>query len=264
MKMSTKLINARIACAVVSVLLLVMTSAFAQHGDLTQDQKQRLKALVTDTRSNLGAQRDALRQARKDLFNIYSQYNLDGNQAQNAIERVNKAQMQLLNIQLDNQIKLRQILSSDQFSIFQDMMSKRMPNGHRIDIEPPRQDWAVDYLLDKNAASSLGLNPDQQKQAASIKKAGEDQRGAVDALKHATQELADTYASYNLDQAAARKLINQIHRQQVLLASIAHKKQQTIRSWLTADQFNALQAEISKRMQQGCFRRGEWLEKHRR
>lgn len=254
----------RIACAVVSVLLFVMTSALAQRADFTQDQKQRLKALVADTRSNLGAQRDALRQARSDLFNVYRQYNLDENQAQNAIERINKAQLQLMNIQLDNQIKLRQILNSDQFAVFQNMMSKRMPNRHRIDIELPRQDWAADYLLDKDAAASLGLSPDQKKRAASIKKTGENQRNAVDTLRKAAQGLTDMYASYNLDQGTARKLISQIHRQQVLLASAAHKKQQMIRTWLTADQFGTMQAEISKRFQQGGFRRGDWMKEHSR
>ncbi|MCX6345016.1 MAG: periplasmic heavy metal sensor [Armatimonadetes bacterium] len=236
----------RAAFVALALLSLAVSSANAQDVQLSAEQKQKMKAFAANTRSGTESQRDALKSAREELGAVYSSYKLDEARASKAIDRIGKAQQQLLGVHLSNQVKIRQILTKDQFNTFQQMMSKKMhgPGPERAFF---REDEAFELGAIWRIKDSLKLTPDQEKRVAAVLRPGNNMKNMQD-MKRATEQLNQLYSSFNLDAAAARKLIGDIHRDQLALTRNAHSRQQTIRSILTQDQFAALRQEIIKRM----------------
>lgn len=215
---------------------------------VSEGQKDQLKALASNTRDRTGRERDAMRRARMELLRVYSTYNIDDHKAKVARDRVSAAQLNLLNIHLDNEIALRNVLNADQFQQFRNMMKRRMREPQMLVLAPPEED-ILDRLPGKAMLDSLGVSQDQQK----LLKPSNPK--LIQDLRDQSKQMLDLYASFSLDSAAARKLIHSIHHKQMDLLAIQHRRQQTIRQVLSQDQFQRLQKEIKKNMTWGEHRR---------
>jgi Spy/CpxP family protein refolding chaperone len=183
--------------------------------------------------------------AHRDLFRAYGNYNLDEHAAKAAIGKASKAQLDLLNIHLGNQLGLRRILSSDQFADFWSRVNKRAGKVG-MGLLGPHDDALWDEIPSRELVDLVGLTPDQTKR---IKQPGlgQQRKKVVDRLRRDSRQLIDLYTNYSLDAGAARKLIDSIHASQRDLANLSHKRQQNLRSVLSESQFGRLMDEIAKR-----------------
>jgi len=231
----------------IATLLAIGVLASASPSDsrigISQGQKDQLKALAANTRDRTGRERDAMRRARMDLLLVYSSFNIDEHKAKAARESVSAAQMSLLNIHLDNEIALRNVLNSDQFQAFRDLMKRRMRNPEMLVLAPPEED-VLDRLPNKAMLDSLGVSADAQKQLLPSPEGFK----AIQGLRRSSAQMLDLCSAYTLDSTAARKLIDNIHQDQMSLLAAQHHRQHTIRQILSEDQFGRLQQEITKRM----------------
>jgi len=229
------------------VIALMAMPVAVRALDLSADQKQKLKAVGAEARTNIESRRKALGQARMDLLGVYRLYKLDERKAQDAITRIGSAQKALLEAQLDNQNKIRQILNADQFADFQRMISTRM---HRpgMAIEPPFEEKVLEDSLNAAIRSQTSLTPDQTRRVERIRRVGQSRQEAMGSMRQSVQELTAVYSKFDLDSKAARKLVDSIHRDQMSLMWMAHRRQQAIRAVLGEDQFNQLQQSIEQQL----------------
>lgn len=218
---------------------------------ISDGQKDQLKALASNTRDRTGRERDELRRARMELFEVYFKYDIDEHKAKIARDRVSAAQLSLLNIHLDNEIALRNVFNADQFQSFRNIMKKRVHNPEMLVLSPP-EDAVLDRLPDKKMLAALGIGKDDQKR---LKPKPQSVKAIQDVGRDSNQ-LLDLYSSYTLDSTAARKLIDSIHQEQAAMLMAQHRRQKDIREVLTADQFETLRQEIVKRVTEHGGRRG--------
>ena len=218
---------------------------------ISDGQRDQLKALASNTRDRTGRERDAMRRARMELFEIYSKYDIDERKARAARDKVSAAQLSLLNIHLDNEIALRNVFNADQFRSFGDLMKKRFHNPEMLVLSAP-EDALLDRLPDKAMLTDLGIEKDDQKRL----KPNPQGTKAIRDLGRDTDLLLDLYSSYTLDSAAARKLIDGIHQEQIALLTAQDHRQKDIRDVLSEDQFQKLKQEIMKRITGRAGRRG--------
>jgi Spy/CpxP family protein refolding chaperone len=228
------------------VLVMVAISAACcadSEMAISESQKDQLKALASSTRERTSRERDALRRARAELVQVYSSYDLDEHKAKAAQDKISAAQLNLLNIHLDNEIALRDILTSDQFQAFRKLMKRHMRDPRMLVLAPP-EDAILDKLPDKQMLDSLGIPAEQRKR---LEPASGNTR-AIQGLRDSTKQLLELYSNFDLDSDAARKLIGSIHRRQAYLLMLQHYRQKAIRQVFSEDQFETLRQEIAKRM----------------
>ena len=211
--------------------------------DISESQRDQLKALASNTRDRTGREREALRRARMELLKAYSTYDIDEGKVKTACDKIAAAQLSLLNIHLDNEIALRDILTADQFKAFREMMRRHMRDPQMLVLAPP-EEAVLDRLPDKQMLDSLGIPAGKRKRLDATFK----NTKAIEGLRASTKQLLDMYSNYDLDSAAARKLIDRIHRTQSYLLMLQRFRQREIRRALTEDQFKKLQEEIAKRL----------------
>ncbi len=104
--------------------IILAGAVSAAPAGITSDQKDRLKALAMETRQRTLRQRSELRSARLDLFHVYQEYKLDEPKARLARDRIERGQLSLLIMYLENQISIRTILNEDQFTISRNRLRK--------------------------------------------------------------------------------------------------------------------------------------------
>lgn len=231
-----------------AVVIALMAMPMAVRAlDLSADQKQKLKAVGADARANIESRRKALGRARTDLVGVYRVYKLDEHKAQDAMSRIGSAQKALLEAQLDNQNKIRQILNADQFADFQRLISSRVHHP-AMAIEPPFEVKVLDDALDAAIRSQGKLTGDQARRVDQINRVGQKRQKVMDSMRQSTQALADVYSKFDLDSKAARKLVDSIHRDQMSLMWMTHRRQQATRAVLSEDQFNQLQQSIEQQL----------------
>ncbi len=236
-----------IATAVVLAALIASTCAWAGPADVSPAQRDELKGLASDTREKAHRVRDELVQARTELFQAYRMYDLDERRVKAAIERVGKSQLALLDLHLDNQIAIRRILNESQFNEFCRRMKRS--GGHAGGLFSPHEERLIDRLPDKEMLQAIGATPDQSRRI--WRDASDPERRALaERLMRNSKQMIELYSRYELDVAAARKLLDTIHQSQMDLAGLNRRNQQTLRSVLTEQQFDRLQEEISKRIKQ--------------
>lgn len=226
--------------------------------DISDSQRDQLKALASNTRDRIGREREALRRARMELLKAYSTYDIDEGKVKAACARIDAAQLSLLNIHLDNEIALRDILTEDQFKAFREMMRRRMRDPQMLVMAPP-EEAVLDRLPDKQMLDSLGIPAEKRKRLDPTFK----NTKAIEGLRTASKQLLDMYSNYDLDSTAARKLIDRIHRTQSYLLMLQRLRQREIRRVLTEDQFKTLQEEITKRISEHQPRRERERERRR-
>ena len=244
MTRSIRCFNSWILAAFILAGVVLAGSAGAQR--VTQRQKEQLKSLAMQTRRKSDAQRGNIRRARIALVAAYTKYKLDERRVKLSRNSIGAAQRSLLSIHLDNQVGIRNILNPAQFRKFLEL-TKKMRNPD-MDVMPPPEDALMDRIPDREMLKGLGLSSDQAKRAPQLIGPGPEKKKVIDKLRRDSRRMLDLYSNYNLDTAAARRLIDAIHASQVQLAALNHKKQQLIRSVLTESQFQRLQQEIVKRI----------------
>lgn len=229
------------------MLMLLMLGTHAAAGaaelDISSSQRDQLKALASNTRDRTGREREALRQARSELVKVYSSYKIDWRKLKSTFEKMSSAQVSLLNIHLDNEIAIRDILNEEQFKKLRDIMRGRLRDRDLLVVPPPEID-ILDRLPDKRMLEALDIPEDKQKLLAN--QVGRDK--VIQALRESSMRLLRLYSDYELDSAAARKLIGAVHQNQAAQLRHQHSRQRHIREILTQDQFQKLQQEIAKKM----------------
>lgn len=225
------------------VLGLGSVSLAGSRAGISDGQKDQLKAIAANTRGRTGRERDALRRARMELLQAYSSYDINERKARIASERVSAAQLNLLNIHLDNEVALHNVFNADQFQEFRNLMKRRMRDPEMLVLSPP-EDAVLDRLPDRRMLNALGIDEEDQKRL----KPNPQGLKAIRDLSRDTNQLLDLYSDYTLDSAAARKLIDTIHQEQISLLAAQHQRQKAIRQVLSEDQFQKLREEITKRM----------------
>lgn len=214
------------------------------HMGLSDSQKDQLKALASNTRDRTGRERDALRRARRELFEVYSNYGIDERRAKVAQDKVSAAQLSLLNIHLDNEIALRDIFNADQFQRFKSFLKKRVHHPEMMVLSPPEV-AAFDRLQDKDMLNSLGVDKDDQKK---LRQQNPQSAKAIRKMERDSNQLLELYSKYSLDSDDARQIIDRIHDEQSSLLIAQHRRQQVIRDVLSQYQFQRLREEVVKRM----------------
>ncbi len=216
--------------------------------DISDSSKDRLKTLAADTRKRTMREREAMRRARYDLMQVYSSYTIDERKAKTAQDKISAAQLNLLNIHLENEMSLRSVLNIEQFQQFRKMLSRHMGEGRMLVVAPPEED-ILDKLPDKPMLDELGV-PVQNQRALRPSNPK-----LILELKDLSKQAVALYGNYALNEAGCRKLIGSIHGKQNELISLQHRRQQTIRQVLNEDQFQKLQRELAKRMARQDHRR---------
>ncbi|MEN6356699.1 MAG: hypothetical protein ABFD83_06390 [Armatimonadota bacterium] len=236
-----QLINNKIPFLVLTIGVMSFLASAACGAGISQNQKDQLKDLAVQTRQRTRVERQNLMRARRELFEAYRSYDLNEKKAKAAIEKIDRSQLKLLHIHLDNQTGIRDILTASQFADFRSRVGNKM-RGRRPGAIPPLREGNPDKLVDKTI-QEMNLSADQ---TLPLSKLAEQKDNTTKKIRRDSKQMAGMYAAYNLDIAAAKKLINSIHRQQVNLLNLNFKKQQALRKVLTANQFNDLIGQISR------------------
>jgi len=234
------------------VLLLSVVAGSSVRAEISDAQKDQLKSLAMETRRKSEAERDTIRRARMDLNAAYSDYKFDERKVKAALDRIRPAQKRLLELHLDNQVQLRQILNEQQFQRFSEMTRKMMSGRHGF---PGGEDVMWDRWPDKEMLTSLGLSDDQRRQIRALMGPEGRRKGAFEKLRQDSEKMLELYSNYNLDTAAARKLIDSIHQDQIDHSEQHHKRQQALCSILTESQWQRLRKMLDERIREFHRRR---------
>ncbi|MGI6296129.1 MAG: Spy/CpxP family protein refolding chaperone [Armatimonadota bacterium] len=216
--------------------------------NLSADSKDQLKTLAANTRKRTMREREAMRRARYDLLQVYSNYTIDERKAKSAQDKISAAQLNLLNIHLDNEIALRSVLNAEQFHQFRKMLSRHIGDGRMLVVVSPEED-ILDKLPDKPMLDALGVPVQKQRDLRPSNPK------LISDLKELSRQAMVLYGNYSLNEANCRKLIGSIHGKQKDLISLQHHRQQTIRQVLNEDQFQKLQRELAKSVAKQQHRR---------
>lgn len=231
------------------VMAGVSSTAYSEGSPgISDSSKDRLKTLAADTRKRTMQEREAMRRARYDLLQVYSNYTIDERKAKAAQDKISAAQLNLLNIHLDNEVALRSALNAEQFQQFRKMLSRHIGEGRMLLVAPPEED-ILDRLPDKPMLDALGVSAQKQR---ALRPANPK---LISDLKELSRQAVALYCNYSLNESNCRKLIGSIHGKQNELISLQHHRQQTIRHMLSEDQFQKLQRELAKSMAKQQHRR---------
>lgn len=226
----------------------------ASAGSLDREQKDRLKDLAADTRRRMDSIRDQLIRARMELMEVYSSYRLDERRARSIQERVSKAQLDLLNTNLDNQIGLRRILNEEQFEEFSRMFARRM-GGNPMGMFHGPVDAGPEWFREAQMLRDIPLPEQDKRRLRAAIDPGPEAMRSIQRLRDNTRKLLGLYGRYNLDEPAARRLIREIHGSQEYLAERHLQMQKAIRSALTEAEFEKYRDSLRNRLQERRDRR---------
>lgn len=215
---------------------------------ITPLQKEQLKDLAAEAKRKAMRERNDLRRARMDLFQIYKSYDMDERKAKAALAVINNAQLNLLNLHLQNQIELRQILNEQQFKVFKKRMTKF--RNHSMGVMPPRAEQLLENLPDREMLKSAGISREQLRKSSMTLNPKREKIKVIEKLRRDSIKMMELYSNYDLDTQTARKLIQSIHDSQSDLSELNHKKQQNLRSLLTESQFVQVRDKIEKKMRE--------------
>mgnify|MGYP001048101992 CR=1 FL=1 len=235
-------------CLILLTITVTILPALAQSvPEISPAQKEQLKSLAFETKQKIERRREELMRARWELFRAYQDYELDERKVKAIIDRINKLQLDLLNVHLENQTAIRRVLNEDQFRVFWNRMTKHM--GGSVMTVSPQEDGIFDRFPNKNDLFQLDLNHEQIKLMKALVMSPR-RRQIIENLRRNSRRMLELYARHDLDISTARKLIDSIHEDQIELAVLTHKKQQAIRSILTKSQFEKYIDLLSKRVQE--------------
>jgi Spy/CpxP family protein refolding chaperone len=227
-----------------------VTTAIEQLG-LSGDQKSKLRDYIDASRLGTQKDRSAIAAERQRLMDQYCRYNLNVVQAKNSITRINRLQLDLLNRRLDRRLRVRSVLTPDQFVKFRRLMDRMPRSPKRMDDELPPGGAPRGGQLPR-----LNLSPSQQQQIQKMwgSEQAEHQR-ILQSMTRDLQSMEQVFASYRVDERAARRLIVSVNKSQLQVLQLRHDRQMDLRRIITEPQFQALTQHIKRSPQPG-LRRG--------
>jgi Spy/CpxP family protein refolding chaperone len=202
---------------------------------LSAGQKARIHQILSPDKLKAEHARLALLAERKRLHETYDDYRLNEAKARDSIRKINSLQLDLLNISLDREIRIRSVLSSEQFDHLTRLVGPdRFGQGDVADgsRKGPRP---------RRPLPQLGLSSDQKDIVEkSWKKWGQESRDAFNDMQHNLQAMAGVYQKYRLDEGSAHRLIGKINKLQLRRLQLHLEHQEGLRKILSAQQFRTL------------------------
>jgi len=229
-----------------AVLLVVMTAAsagsvWAQRGgsrsniNLTREQRQKLQRHIKDNQSKTTKVTREIVQVRMELFGQLREYKVDEKRLKDSMEKINALQVKLHNIGLENQLKLREILTKEQFTQLGEAVSRKGVSQESIYGWPPGGIEADSNL------KRLNLSSEQQEK---IRKLFERSRTTMKSisreLRANAQNLHKLYLNYDLDTKQAKAQIEKLAENQREAIKATITRQIELRNILTQQQFEKL------------------------
>jgi Spy/CpxP family protein refolding chaperone len=104
---------------------------------LTPEQQQQLARLEAESRAESGRWMAQIGRLRRQLDAQYRGYAVDANRVRALHNEINQAQARLLETNLSTQLRLRAILSAEQFAALQAVMHERHGREHEHDDHRP-------------------------------------------------------------------------------------------------------------------------------
>lgn len=235
----------KLAAICVVLAALIASSAAADRPGLSQDERDKLKSIIMQTRDKAQRERNVIRRARQKLFETYTSYDLNERDIKSALNDISQSQLRLLQLHMDSQIAIRKVLSRDEFQQIRDNLKRKHEPGTFL---IPRDEALLDKFPDSDTIARMNLPPAQRRRLASAVAPSPERQKVVDKLRKDSKQLMEEFSQYDLDTGAARKLIANIHDSQVDLAALNHKKQQAIRRILNENQFQQLRTELMNKL----------------
>lgn len=226
----------------IACLLVRSEGVFGDPPGVTPAQREQLKSLASEMREKTENARRELLRARMDLFKAYQSWDMDERAVKDAISRISKAQLALLNLHLENQLALRRILDASQFAELV-RRTQHHPSFKRMSFFHSYQESPIDNLPDKAILDAIGASPEQARRILAHVNSPR-RKEVVDRLRRYSKQLVDLYSRFDLDLPTVKGLIDKIHDCQRDLLDLGHDKQEALRSVLTRSQFEKLQQQI--------------------
>lgn len=210
----------------------------ARIANLTPEQRERLKNHVREAQSEMRGIRMDLRDVRLNLYGQFREYRLDERRVQNSVRRINDLQRSLLDSNLENQLRLRDILTRGQFESLQEAVHDR-----DVERDGPHV-WPGDDGPVGNV-DRLRLSSEQKERIKRLWRSSRETAADLGTkLRSSSQDLQRLYMDYDLDQKQANKIIDRIGDTQLDLLKATVSRQVELRRILTEQQFRALSKSI--------------------
>jgi Spy/CpxP family protein refolding chaperone len=237
-----KSIKLLLVCFTVGVLVTA-TTVYAGEMNLSSQQRDQLKNLGENLKKETSDLRMKLRTSREDLADIYSTYKLDEKKARAQIAKINDTQYKLLVAGLDDQVKIRKILSEDQFAEFVKMQKDHSRRHHRSH-GTHRSMIGHDKMQDiSRALEKSDITPAQKQKLRQMDNDGGE--NSYKNMRTAVAEVERIYSSYQLNQNSAKAALKRVNQAQKALMLANLDKQKQLRKVLTAEQFSAARKQIA-------------------
>ncbi|MBI2842165.1 MAG: periplasmic heavy metal sensor [Armatimonadetes bacterium] len=252
------------AVVLIAVIALSSGSAFAKkrggqgHGqgprprisNLDPAQREKLQKHFRESRGRLMDARMQLRDARMELYRRLGEYDLDERGMQEDIRGINSLQLRLLHGNLESQLRLREILTKEQFDDLRDAVGE--PGMHREDAWM----WPGDGARLRGNVDRLGLSAEQREQIARLWRSSRaSSEGLIGKLRSESEALQRTYLDYDLDPKQARAQIERLNDTQLNLLKATVSRQMGLRRILTEEQFESLSKTVRRPGRPGPRRR---------
>lgn len=216
--------------------------------NLSEQQRQKLKKHIEESRERSRPVRESLHKARTELFQQLGRYKFDERKVNDTVRRIGELRRKVLMLSLENQKGLREILTKEQFAELGDAIGDR---GGRFEGA-----GSGDGAPAGGDIRNLKLTPEQTKEINALFRKSREQTEAIAAkLRSDSERLRKLYLNYNLDTKQAMALIERLNDRRTEMLKATVSRQVELRKILTEPQFEAL-AKTMRPPENG--RRGGW------
>lgn len=206
-----------------------------QEINLNKEQRDRLQRHIEQNKGEVADVRRQIQAARSDLSQQLRQYDVDERKVQQTIRRINDLQTRLQLIHLENQVKLRDILTKEQFADLREAVGSRGMDGDEVHAWPER-----DGPHARNV-QNLDLSEQQQDRINKLfQRSTESMNVLIRKAKGDAGSLRELYLSYSLDTKRAKEIINRLSNTRLEILKTMVDRQVELRNILTKKQFEAL------------------------
>lgn len=235
------------------LLITVLAGAFAapptgratavlEQLNLSADQQAKLRDFIRTSKQGTQSDRKAIMAERQRLMSLYCSYDLNVPQAQKSMTKINRLQLDLLNRRLDRRLRIRSVLTPDQFVRFRKIMDKTPRSGNRIEEELPRN-----MSQRRGPLPKLNLSADQQQKIQNMWQSQRaEQQRVLQSMSQDLQTMEQLFAKYHVNEPAVRRLIVNINKDQIQVLQLRLNRQVQLRKIINQQQFQALAQHIKQ------------------
>jgi Spy/CpxP family protein refolding chaperone len=217
-------------------------TAALEQLNLTADQKAKLRDFIRTSKQGTQNDRKGITAERQRLMSLYCNYDLNTTQAQKSISKINSLELDLLNRRLDRRLRVRSVLTPDQFVRFRKIMDKTPRAGNRIDEELPRSMGQRRGPLPK-----LNLSADQQQKIQNMWQSQRaEQERVLQSMNQDLKSMEQLFAKYHVDERAVGRLILSVNKDQLRILQLRLNRQIQLRKIINEQQFQALAQHIKQ------------------